>query len=347
MSDAPHDPNQDRTPEDDELTLDAFPSSQVDDGAMDRLESGLHAAEDAERVETGDEAEWAEAVADIDRSIEEIQRATPERSSSGPVGDAEYQAEAATQGLDYQPQSILPPLQPAASAGGGRSGPRDLRSAGIAPTVRCRIEERVGGELARIWRHLFNPADGGSPEAVVITGVTTGDGSTHLAVALGLAGAKASREHRVAIVDFNLRSPGVASLIGVSPRAGLSDVLTRGVPVNAVIHPVCTENDAVLFFLPAGSAAEDPRSLIKADKTRALLADLRSRFDYLIIDVAPADAYPDAAVLGALADGALLVSRSDDPQGRARFARERLDLAGVRNLGLVLNQSSANRRRWN
>ncbi len=345
MSDAPHDPNQNRTDENDDLGMEPSLPAHHDEPPHAGPESESHALEDAERVETDDEAEWAEAVADIDRSIEELRQAGQEYSPSSDAGDAEYQPEAATQGLDYQPQSILPPPLPASSA--GQRGPRDRRTQSAGPTIRCRVEERVGGELARLWRHLFNPADGATPEAVVITGVTTGDGATHLAVALGVAGARGSPEHRVALLDFNLRNPGVASRIGVSPRPGLSDVLTRGVPVGGVIHPVSTDSDAVLFLLPAGSVPDDPRGLIKADKTRALLADLRTRFDYLIIDCAPADAYPDAAVLGALADGALLVSRSDDPQGRATFARERLDLAGVRNLGLVLNQSNANQRRWN
>ncbi len=67
--------------------------------------------------------------------------------------------------------------------------------------------------------------------------------------------------------------------------------------------------------------------------------ELRSEFDYVLIDAPPVNLYADAIILGGLADGAILVLESDVTRREAaRKAKETLEGAEVRLLGAILNK---------
>ncbi|MCA9255727.1 MAG: hypothetical protein KDA33_08805, partial [Phycisphaerales bacterium] len=71
----------------------------------------------------------------------------------------------------------------------------------------------------------------------------------------------------------------------------------------------------------------------------SLIGQLRDRFDHTIFDIASADRHPDAQAVGKQTDGVLVVvNAGSTPRETVGEARKRLDLAGARCLGLVLNQ---------
>ena len=88
--------------------------------------------------------------------------------------------------------------------------------------------------------------------------------------------------------------------------------------------------------LPAGAASSMPYELLKSPRLAALVAELRQRFDYVLVDTPPALPFPDVGILRDLVDGFVLVVRAN------RTPRETLsDTIGVlgrpRTLGLVFN----------
>jgi Mrp family chromosome partitioning ATPase len=71
---------------------------------------------------------------------------------------------------------------------------------------------------------------------------------------------------------------------------------------------------------------------------KEMLAVLRERFDFILIDTPPALAISDAAVLSVLCDGVLLVLRNQSTTAdSAQRVIERLQAVGARILGAVLN----------
>jgi len=89
------------------------------------------------------------------------------------------------------------------------------------------------------------------------------------------------------------------------------------------------------------SPVEQPLGLVKSRQARAVLSQIRERFDHTVIDTPSANVFPDAHVIGAQVDGALLVIQAGEtPRETVAEAKKRLDLAGVRCMGLVLNQRS-------
>jgi hypothetical protein len=82
---------------------------------------------------------------------------------------------------------------------------------------------------------------------------------------------------------------------------------------------------------------ERERQPVRRASLHSHLGDLRREFEHSIIEARPAAESSDAAVLGQLADGIVLVlSAGNSRRAMARKVKERLDAAGVRILGTVL-----------
>jgi capsular exopolysaccharide synthesis family protein len=172
-----------------------------------------------------------------------------------------------------------------------------------------------------------------------VTAARRRDGASQIAAALAMVGAESSRERTVVLVDFNLRNPGLADILEVPSEPGVTDVLEGRVELDAAIHAIRLKNGNQLHVLPAGPPVEKPLGLLKSRQAQSLVGLLLQRYDHTIIDVTAANAHPDPQVIGALVDGALLVVRAGEtPRETVAEAKKRLDLAGVRCLGMVLNQ---------
>jgi Mrp family chromosome partitioning ATPase len=79
--------------------------------------------------------------------------------------------------------------------------------------------------------------------------------------------------------------------------------------------------------------------MLGSEQMRSRLAELRSAFDYVLIDSAPMNVSRDAIVLGGFTDGVVLVLKAHSSRREtARSAVQDLAAANVRTLGAVLNQ---------
>ena len=169
----------------------------------------------------------------------------------------------------------------------------------------------------------------------VVASAVSGEGKTNLSTQLAMSWSLAI-EGRVLIVDADLRSPNVHELFDIRPEPGLAEVL-RG---------ECCLEDAIvmdwgdrLFVLPAGVAKGNaPSHLFSGPQSIEVLAQLRSQFDKIIIDVAPVLCASETLMIAKQADGVLLCARHDYSQaGQVKQAYAKLTAAGVNVVGGVLN----------
>jgi capsular exopolysaccharide synthesis family protein len=227
-------------------------------------------------------------------------------------------------------------------ARGAKSAPASAGkpwTGGSAAHSSTKVNPKSQDDLGQLWGNVFFSADSPAPKAVVVTSARRRDGATQIASALSLLGAAANRELNIALVDFNLRHPAVAEVMGLPVEPGLTDVLDGRASLETAMRSVSLAGGGRLHVLTSGSLADQPLGLIKSRQVQSLISQLIDRFDHVILDVASANQYPDAQVLGSLVDGVLLVVKSGaTPRETVAEAKKRLDLAGVRCLGLVLNQ---------
>lgn len=139
---------------------------------------------------------------------------------------------------------------------------------------------------------------------VVVTSPTPEDGKTTTVV--NLAAAFAAAGGRVLIVDANLRRPRVAERLGLSSRPGLTDTLSR----NAEPHSMIQRYEAgSIDVLTGGAIAANPGELLGSRSMSALLAELRTSYDLVLVDTPPLLSATDAASVAPGTDGVLLLCR--------------------------------------
>lgn len=170
------------------------------------------------------------------------------------------------------------------------------------------------------------------PRRLVVTSAGPGEGKTTLTVQLGRALAESGA--RTLVVECDLRRPTFGNEFGIGSEGGLSLLLTGHIP-RAQIHG--TDNDK-LFVVGAGPVAPNPVALLNSRTMDAFLEEMSSSFHFVIMDTPPVFPMADARVLGAKADGVVLVVRAGfTPQRLVRRVCSLLDMSGVTILGAVLN----------
>lgn len=143
------------------------------------------------------------------------------------------------------------------------------------------------------------------------------------------------RQHgrRVLLVDGDLRGPRLHLMLGTSPGPGLSDYLQGKNDEFSIMQRGPVEG---LFFVPSGTAIDDPSELVGNGRLKMLLQRVEALFDWIIIDSPPAVPVSDASVLAKVCEGVLLVVRSNStPFDAARKARQ--EFADQVLVGVVLN----------
>jgi protein-tyrosine kinase len=174
-----------------------------------------------------------------------------------------------------------------------------------------------------------------SPRVILITSPGHHDGKTVTSLNLALTLAQ-EFQRRVLVIDADLRRPSVHQLLGLPPGPGLVDLLTGRVPLADALVEL---PDYHLTVLRAGSSYDHPAEMLGSAPMRRLMDTLRTEFDRIVIDTAPA-IVADPGAVAALADGLVLVVRAGVTTKPA-IARAVSSLGAARLLGMVFNESPA------
>ena len=184
--------------------------------------------------------------------------------------------------------------------------------------------------------HLAFAHSGPPIKVVVVTSPLAEDGkttcATNLAITLALRGSS------TLLVDADLRRGVVHVPFEVDREPGLSEVLADPELAASVIRKVSVGPEGHdLHFMTTGALPANPSGLLETGFA-TVLAALRERFEFIVIDCPPVNIISDACVLGLQADGVLVVARSGVTQsGALAYATEQLSRVGVPLLGVVLN----------
>ena len=196
------------------------------------------------------------------------------------------------------------------------------------------VSHDPGSLLAERYRRLRMRLDQetGAPQVTLITSAVPGEGKTTTAINLALAHAESMRRPTL-LIDGDLRRPSVSRYIRPEPSFGLSEVLAGKALLD---HALIEMSGSRLWILPAGAPRETPLQLLQSEHLGGVIAELRRRFDRIVVDSPPTVPFTDAAALASHADGTLLVVRArTTAKSLIRRAVESLSGSGV--LGVVLN----------
>lgn len=163
--------------------------------------------------------------------------------------------------------------------------------------------------------------------------------------ALNLAITLANGGHRVVLVECDLRKPVFRKYLKRElGQTGLAAYLTGLVNLDECIVEL---PDMGISVIGAGVVPQNPSELLNGYRMQELVELLKQNFDYVILDAPPANVVTDAAVVGRLTDGALIVVRSKFASARVvRQAKARLENVGIRILGGVLTRFDMKKSGW-
>lgn len=170
-------------------------------------------------------------------------------------------------------------------------------------------------------------------KVILVTSALPGEGKSTTLVNLAIA--LASAEHRVLVIEADLRRPRVADLLGLERAIGLTSVLSGRVRIGQAIQPWTFGGFDVLA---SGQLPPNPAELLASRHMKAVLDELRARYDVVLIDSPPLLPVADAAALAPATDGAILVCRfKRTTRDQVHNAAQALEAVSAELLGTVLN----------
>ena len=172
-------------------------------------------------------------------------------------------------------------------------------------------------------------------KTLLITSALPEEGKSTTAINLAITLAKDDK--KVLLIDADLRKPSLQRYLRVRPGAiqGLTAVLTNQ----------ATTKEAIGYYemlgidlMMAGTRPPNPAELIALPKMKAMIRELETIYDYIIIDAPPAGVITDAAVLSRVTDGVLLVVRQNFSTHQDVIkAKEQLKRVEANIMGVILN----------
>ena len=179
-----------------------------------------------------------------------------------------------------------------------------------------------------IRRRLVNAFPNGAAVLVTSAGPAEVKTLTTLNLGLNFTGAKMD----CAVVELDLRRPGFSSVFGNSVDRGVEDVLAGKVGIENVLAGVQGSDLNVLSVKQTPNSAPE---LLESQHLPAMIAGLRKRFKWVLVDTPPVFPFPDVETIAPYVDGALFVVRMGKTE-RNLIARA---IEGMRTkvLGVIVN----------
>lgn len=216
----------------------------------------------------------------------------------------------------------------------------DKDFAGSPMLITARSPSNSASETFRAARTSIMFAAGQTGHKVfMVTSPSPGDGkSTTIA---NLAISLAQTDKKVCLVDSDLRRPRVKQNFGVQDDLGAWQYLSGEVSLDEAMRPC--EFQKNLTLITTGGRPKNPGELVSSPKYADMIAELRNRFDFVLIDCPPIIPVADATSICSVVDGIVLVLRIR--RGvilSAHKAKERLDMVKGNLMGVIVNGMDQN-----
>lgn len=180
-------------------------------------------------------------------------------------------------------------------------------------------------------------------KVIAFTSFNPGSGKSFISANIGMS--IALKGKKVLVIDGDMRHGTTSAHVG-SPVKGLSGFLSGSdtdISPAIVADGVCGS----LSFLPVGAIPPNPTELLESPRFGELIAELKQKFDYIIIDCPPIEVVADAQIIDQYADRTFFIVRAGLLQRSMLPELDRLyDEKKYRNMAFILNGTRSDTGRY-
>lgn len=213
---------------------------------------------------------------------------------------------------------------------------KDITNSKRPPIVYSKEKNPVAEIFRSIGTFILLSMASKPPKSILVTSPGEKEGKS--TVSLNIAIALAESLGNGVIIDADLRKPKLHSAFNMDNNIGLSTFLTGNIDSISEGKLIKSTSVKGINIITSGPVAPNPAELLFSDRMRALMDDLCSRFNFVIIDAPPLMGMPDSISLSTLVDGTILVIKAGKtPRAALLESRRLLDSVNARLLGVILN----------
>jgi capsular exopolysaccharide synthesis family protein len=171
---------------------------------------------------------------------------------------------------------------------------------------------------------------------IAITSSVPEEGKSVTTANLGVIMAEGG-EQQILIADTDFRRASLGKMLGVPSTPGLAEVITGEVALKDAVQPTPFPN---LKLIPAGRLGDlTYGELLSSQSVRGVIEQLRSTFNYCLLDTPPVTTVSDVSLLAPLCDAALMViEMGRTPEPTVQLAVRTLQTNNVNVCGCVLSR---------
>jgi capsular exopolysaccharide synthesis family protein len=206
-----------------------------------------------------------------------------------------------------------------------------------AQAVASNVDRHVTETFRSIHSALKLNDESKNAKVMVTTSTVPGEGKSFVSSNLSLT--FANHGEKTLLLDGDLRLPNVARSLQLENDFGLLDHIEKDVSLDEVIIKEVYPN---LDVLPSGGKSKNPTQVLNSAKFEAMIAELRDRYDRIVVDSPPLAAVSDALNLLPLADGVVYVIKFNTVKRKTAVLNvRRLWESNTPVFGAVLNNISS------
>lgn len=190
---------------------------------------------------------------------------------------------------------------------------------------------------------MFSFSDEGQGHVIGVTSSIQSEGKS--STACNTAYALSEAGCRVLLLEADLRRPSIGSKLNVARVPGLTNLLVSRGNYREMVQQCSLAPK--LDILTSGDIPPNPSELLSSNRMAQLMEQLRTAYDYIVIDLPPITAVSDALAISKLLDGVVMVVRGGvSEQQMLAEALRQLEMVSVRLLGFVYRDLGTGGRKY-
>lgn len=180
---------------------------------------------------------------------------------------------------------------------------------------------------------LYKKNNVAGAKTLMITSSVSGEGKTFCSI--NIATVFALSEKKTVIVGMDLRKPRLFEEFNLTNKVGVVNYLIKDKTLDEIVNHTAVPFLDVIF---SGPIPPNPSELILSDGMKELIDELKTKYDYIILDTPPVGLVADSLELVQYCDVTLYIVRQNfTKKGMITLLNNRVNRGELHNTSIVLN----------